>query len=498
MTATSARTHADALIGQIDRAQRTLLRKREQELRDAYRLLTELAYRVAGLAFDECRRADSGVPGNWTPDDWRRFFAESLPAGDDTGWGLGATDRKLAEHNAALKAELARLQRQVAEWQKQLAVREQMLDQARAQLETRERQLDTREHMLTLKEAQTPAALTAPSQPALIEVAPLAVSPPIGSTLASRASVEAACALTDPRSRAEGTHSRVAGAEPATQEEVLAEMVALDAGLPPVSRGFEHRYPCVTVDRRLKDDRNIQQALENHRRRQTLALYILARHGITARAVMASLIAKATGTKEGSKPNAILDLLAAPPGEFVVMEKMSMKSPVATTLVVYRLTAEGRALCRSFGWGEPVESDWERLIRLHQGDREEMDKHTLGVLVFANHARVRGWRVVVMPDIGNRHFQPDVLVARGDERHYVEVEMLDLDKPEKDIKWNNMAQAQGHIAVCAPTPNMRQNIVAQCATVGVPVLACDLETLIAGVRDGKGDGLTLQDPLWAA
>ena len=486
MTETSARTHADALIGQIDRAQRELLRKREQELRDAYRLLTELAYRVAGLAFDECRRADSGVPGHWTPDDWRRFFAESLPVGDDTGWGLGATDRKLAQQNAALEAELARLQRQVAKWQKQLAVREQMLDQARAQLETREQQLDTREHMLALKEAQPPAALPAPSQPTLIEVAPIAVSPPMVSTPASRASVEAAYAQ----------HSRVGGTEPTTLEEVLARLTVIDGRLPLAPSNIQHRFPSLDIDRRMVPRHSVELAVESHRRRQTLALYILGQHGISARALMTALIAKATGTKEGSKPNAILDRLAAPPGEFVVMEKMSMASPVNTTLVVYRLTTEGRALCRAFGWGEPVESDWERLIRLHDGDNPDMKKHTLAVLSFANHARWRGWRVPVMPDTDDRRFRPHVLVTIGDERHHVEVEMFDRDKPEKDAKWSRMAQAQGHIAVCAPNPAECEKLAARGREQGVPVLACDLETLIAGMKNWRGDGLVLPDPLW--
>ena len=476
MRATSARAHADALIEQIDHAERALRQKREQELRDAYRLLTELAYRVAGLAFDERRRADPGVPGKWTPDDWRRFFAESLPTGDDAGWGLGATDRKLAERNAMLEAELARLQRQVAEWQSQLAAREEVVEHMRAQLETRERQLAARERMLALKETQAPAALPAPSQPTLIEVAPLA-EPPVVSTL---------------------TRAVAAGLEPTTLEEVLAELIAPDADRPPVPSGIQHRFPCLDIDRRMAPRHSIELAVESHRRRQTLALYILARHGISARAVMTALIAKATGTKEGSKPNAILDRLAAAPGEFVVMEKMIMTSPVNTTLVVYRLTAEGRALCRAFGWGEPVESDWERLIRLHDGDNPDMKKHTLAVLSFANHARWRGWRVTVMPDTGDRRFQPDVLVARDGERHYVEVEMLDRDKPEKDAKWSHMAQAQGHIAVCAPNLAEREKLAARGREQGVQVLACDLETLIAGMKDWRGDGLVLPDPLWAA
>lgn len=49
-----------------------------------------------------------------------------------------------------------------------------------------------------------------------------------------------------------------------------------------------------------------------------------------------------------------------------------------------------------------------------------MEKHTLRAPAFANHACLRGWRVIILPDTDARHHQPDVLVERDGEWRYRE------------------------------------------------------------------------------
>jgi hypothetical protein len=282
----------------------------------------------------------------------------------------------------------------------------------------------------------------------------------------------------------------------ATLTEVAAQLQSLDVNSLRLPTGFT-RFPCIDLNRQSAPaDYNVQVSIDNHRRRQMMALYALSRFGINIRARLQQLIASASGTayRKNGKFDRMLDLMGDERlGGFIVIEKMSMTTPTRTNLIAYRLTDSGRELCRAFGWGEPAESDWDRLIRLHWGDREDMKPHTLGVLTFADHARRRGYRVTVMPETGSAVFRPDVLIERDDDRCFVEVEMG--DKSVKSNKWAHLAEKQGRIAVCASSATARENLAAHCASLDVPVLSCDLETLIAGVR-GRDDSLIVPDPLW--
>ena len=64
-------------------------------------------------------------------------------------------------------------------------------------------------------------------------------------------------------------------------------------------------------------------------------------------------------------------------------------------MTVPRPSDEGRDLCRPLDW-VPVESEWERLIRLHRGELEEA--HPAAVPAFVYHAWVRPLpRVAIRP-----------------------------------------------------------------------------------------------------
>ena len=148
-------------------------------------------------------------------------------------------------------------------------------------------------------------------------------------------------------------------------------------------------------------------------------------------------------------------------------------------LGLIRLTCQGKALARALGVEPVAETDWERIIRLHQG--EQQAGHAALLLRFDLIMRRRGGRTTLLPKVNDPLFQPDILIEFdeppiGPQRVYVEVE----GKPRRPRpqKWQNQARYQGFVALCAKTPAGRASLVKQCQEAKVAVIATDLETLI--------------------
>lgn len=218
-------------------------------------------------------------------------------------------------------------------------------------------------------------------------------------------------------------------------------------------------------------------------RRQSMALFILANFGINARLELDRLIADTEGIQPGSGSlrRAINQLSER---HLFTGALLEMNSP-QTRLSLVRLSEESRALCKILGW-EPVESEWERLDRLHEGAR--FPEHTLAVLVFAMHARLRGYAVTVMPD-AEGPAAPDVLVEKDGEQFFVEVE---LGIKERPAKWRNLAALQGRIALCARDPVGRERLTGDCQLARLPGVATDIKSL---VRTRFKD-ISPASPLW--
>jgi len=145
-----------------------------------------------------------------------------------------------------------------------------------------------------------------------------------------------------------------------------------------------------------------------------------------------------------------------------------------------RLSTSGKKYCESLGW-PVVENEWERLLRLHCADTQI--RHTGAVMAFAYQARRHGWKIQVLPQTGIANFYPDAVVEKGDERHYVEVEL----GTRKQGKWLLALRCQGYVALCARTPIRRASLINECIDVGVYGIANDLLTL------AKSDA---RSPLW--
>lgn len=220
--------------------------------------------------------------------------------------------------------------------------------------------------------------------------------------------------------------------------------------------------------------------------RYWLTLYLVGACRINARFEIEDLLAQVAGmsSRAGSLGRIVEDLQQA---GLLIGEILRIGAP-KTSLRLVRLAPDGVRLFKILFDRDPLETDWERMIRLHEGDR--FPEHTLAVLIFALHARKRGWATQILPPVEGTKAVPDLLVERGDERLYVEVE---LGRKESPAKWRNQAKLNnGRVALCAATSETRQRLVGDCRLDKLAGLAADLDTLVKV----KHSTITEQDPLW--
>jgi hypothetical protein len=157
-----------------------------------------------------------------------------------------------------------------------------------------------------------------------------------------------------------------------------------------------------------------------------------------------------------------------------------------TTVILTRLTDDGRTVLRMCGI-EPVASEWDVLIRRHDGANQPA--HTALVCVAAYHARLRGCATDVCPQ-GAGDAQPDLAVTTEGQTVHVEVEAESGDAERRLTKWRNQMTLQGRAVLVAVTPEMRASLVAEAQAAGAAHgLATDLQTLF-DTQEARG-------PLWA-
>jgi hypothetical protein len=161
-------------------------------------------------------------------------------------------------------------------------------------------------------------------------------------------------------------------------------------------------------------------------------------------------------------------------------------------LLLYRLTPAGEVLYQSIIGQPAVESEWAKLIRLHEGER--FTEHTAACLAFAVHARRCSWSVEMLPTVEGRA-APDALIQRQGERNYVEVEINTNDKP---AKWKNLLEInQGCVAICARTVEAQEKLIEFCKANGYkPGLATNLSTLFQSGYYGAAVGDDLWQTAW--
>ena len=230
---------------------------------------------------------------------------------------------------------------------------------------------------------------------------------------------------------------------------------------------------------------------ERQVRRKLYVLHLLGQ-GMDIRLEVDYLISQVEGI--GSRTGALRRVYDSMVEKNLISREVLEMSAPNTSLAMLQLTEDGRQLCQILGWGV-AETERQRMNRMHQG--VQFPQHTLAVMIFAMHARFRGFQVGVLPQIEGvqTNAVPDVSVVRSlpDEKPetiYVEVE---LSNKELDEKWRNQAQLQSRVALCARNAQRRARLVGDCKLKKLHGVATDLETLIAC----KVPDISHNTPLWA-
>jgi hypothetical protein len=438
VTSSPLQTAHDRVQRDLVDAERKQRQASERLAREFARVLQEIAILFDGDRLEALRREDPKVPLYWTPDNWRIFFAE-VPSPVKSGWA-GTDNPRIAE-----------LERTIAELRIHLAEAEALLKSA------------------------LPSGQTAPLQTGQSTTMPVQPQPKqISREDAARKGKAIATLLPVPVSV---SFNLPAGVTPCLAG-LLAQSREVWSALPTTCpAAFQKALPGAG---------RVGEALKKAYKRYWLTLYLIGACRLNAKFEIEDLLSLIGGmsSRAGSLGRIIEDLQQA---GILTGQTVQINAP-KTSLRLLRLSPDGARLFKILFDREVEETDWECLVHLHEGDR--FPEHTLAILIFALHARKRGWSTQILPPVEGTKAVPDLQVLRGEEKWYVEVE---LGQKESPTKWRNQAELNsGKVVLCAATPVTRQRLVGDCRLGKLPGMAADLESLIKV----KHSTITDQDPLW--
>ena len=402
--------YRERALEDILNAERELRHNAERTAREYRALILELAQRWAGEALEARRRDNPAVPSVWTPADWSAFWdGVSLTAA--AGW----TAAPSGNGHAALERRIEQLEAELTALRGRLE---------RAQIELTQERSAKEELQKRLDEAQKPKEKKAQKKGEARRPAERILTP------------DELCQL----------HRRL-----------VEQLTGLVTAIPAAPQRFKAQLK--------PEESSIRY------RRKVLVLYVVAAGGVSSRMEIDRVISVAEQLSErtNSVRRPVEELVQS---GLLETETIRMVSPFETGLAVVRLSEDGKALCRTWGW-QVVEGEWERIVRLHQG--AEQEAHTVMLLAFALHARLRGWDTVLLPQVDGTNAVPDALVERDGERWYVEVERGSGSRR----KWKNLAGLNGgKVALCAADEEGRARLVRDCKAERLGGVAADLRTLI--------------------
>jgi len=415
-------------------AERVFRQQAEARVRALNAILTDLAYRYGGDRLEQLRKQDSSAPSSWTPDQWRNFFQALTLDPDSSSWDDHA--RPKDGNGNGHRAELEKLEEEIKRLKAELA------------------------------EARELAVEKQPSG-------------------AKKLSQVLATPLHPSSTREWGNGSGGSNGKEVVEK---TDIEALGLGYAHISLAdFTSQKIPANFASRIKSESSTDRDSDFTLRRAEKILWVMAVTGISALIEINRIVGKweNISAEAGSIKRVIANLAKS---NLIIQKTLGINlSTAPTRLVVARLSEDGKTLCKLLGY-PIVESDWERINRLHEGGKQE--GHTLAVLLFTAHARMRGWKAKVLPEITESPARPDVFIENDQERWYVEVE-TGTRVQENNAKWLNLAQLQdGKIALCARTSEERKVLVSDCLRwKGV---ATDLESLVLH----KMKEITPGAPLW--
>jgi hypothetical protein len=206
-------------------------------------------------------------------------------------------------------------------------------------------------------------------------------------------------------------------------------------------------------------------------KRAQMVMWLIATRGFSAYIEIADHVAAQQGLKDG-RSGSFYRLYVAM-GKAGLIEGKTIyvvANSQRYRMMLALLTKTGEELSQVFGW-KTVESEWNILRRLHRADVQA--EHAGAILAFALNARRHGYAVELVPKVSGPS-EPDAKITRGGEVEYVEVELAN----EKDRKWRNLADLQGHVALCAGNPDARMTLAAEARLAKIKGKATDLESLM--------------------
>ncbi len=212
-------------------------------------------------------------------------------------------------------------------------------------------------------------------------------------------------------------------------------------------------------------------------RRICLAVITLAETGIATASELANNLAFHFGINPTSCPIRRLIHKTLPDDGFTQNTILPVARHIKLTAI--QLTDYGKDIARALGV-EPIENEYERILRLHDGEKQP--KHTAQVLFTAYQARMRGFGVKVMPfekSDGKPWYQPDLTLRDPIAGRFypVEVETHSRNKPEK---WQGKREPN----IVFPNPQTRLLVVQRLKDWGIHGRATDLQTLARQARQG--------------
>ena len=448
------------------KSERRMRDRSEKTVRDLVKILTDLAYRFDGQRFEDTRRDDPQSQAMWTASDWRNFY-NSIPRKQPAmGWG-GKTD----------ETELISLREKVEKLEKLLG-----------------------EALLTAeKAAQAPPSEDKPSPKKELselakktKLAPLPPKPVMKTTSTQQVRGRKE---RKPQKRSKETIAKVKaridalGKADEVSGSMIGSMASMLVDLQTVQDDTKFpKRPPAAWQQRLNGKGRKGRDLELAYQRYWSTLWLIGRWGIVSKMEIETMIGLSNGlsSRSGALSRVMVDLTEAG----VMVEKTSRLSTApSSALKMFQLSADGKKLFELLYRKAAVQDELSIMYEKHEGER--FPDHTLAVLIFALHARRRGWATQLMPSIKGKE-APDLVVQRGEERLYVEVER---GQKEKKTKWTGIAKLNdGTVALCAMTPKYRRRLVGDAKLSKIKTgLATDLKTIVTIRYDDIG----AKTPLWA-
>jgi len=443
-------------------AERSMRDRSEKTVRGLVKLLAELANRYDGERLEELLRADPNGLAMWKADDWRKFFA-AIPLKTATatkGWGKNdAYDTEVA----ALKAKIKKLEGVIA----RLPSTKESFPNIK--LDEKEGVPNQEEKLEPLPPAPKLQTTSNKQVRGKKKPKPKKRSPEIMAKVNARIETLGAPAKNTP----EGFSGSMAT--------ILADLQTMQK-----SDAFVKKPPAAWQQRlsgKGRTGRDLSLAYE----RYWSTLWLIGHWGIVSKLEIETIIGLSNGlsTRAGSLVRASKDMVEA---NLLLEKSMRLSKAPSSALKIYTLSEDGKTLFKLLFEKRAVQDELEIMNEKHEGER--FPDHTLAVLIFALHARRRGWATQLMPNVKGKT-APDLVILRGDERLYVEVER---GQKEKSAKWTGIAALNnGSVALCAMTDKYRRRLVGDCKLLKIKAgLATDLKSLVTVRYDDIG----AETPLW--